>query len=1166
MALALIATAMQAQSWTAPTLNISTSEVPDSGYLYHIGQQMFLTKGTTYGTHAALTDDASSALLYQFQPTETGYQFYSKGATSTGYLGRSTYSQLYTDYNNQSAWCIDFVFNKVGDYYRILSDPNSTNFAEASDATDETDYNTYLMGWDPDNDDLNSSSVSLGTNVGIFMLDPTLDGVELDWGFVLVGDYEIYSLRQSLYELLNEAAELGASYASASGVYTNSNATVDELNEAITQLTQTIADYQQGAASEDNPIDMTSLYLVNADFSAGSLEGWTTDNGVLVYTSETLPNSSCNATEWNNGESSTGNAHAWVSSSSSLGDERLYQTISNLPAGKYVLTGDFVAQHGTDMPTGVYLFANGVVENRVAVQHDETLWNEAVSKSTNNQRIIRPELEIVHAGGDLTVGLQLESTNCNYVYAMWFQLICYGETDMSAYATALSQVLSQAQVYEDDATYVYSEETFNELESQIQNATALIGNGAEDSEYEEATNNLSALLTTIREEITAYSTLATLIETVTSDIERYGEVSALADLKETLETLWDEYNAAYEDRTATVDQINAWAEAYDNIILTAVKEGMVGATPDDPVEITVLATNMSYDNNSWDGWTKTTGSLGGNSGQVSYHAAEVWWNTFSCMQTLENMPAGSYKLTAKALYRTSSYAAGYEAYDASNPTEGILTYLSVAGGSGPVVNQAAGAVEASEAPYTGYVEVETGVWIPNSMQSGSWAFEQDDTYLCSATGYLTTDGDLTFGIYNNEMTASGAWSLWDDFRLYYCGTDNSALYEQMINVQNDLLNLQDYASMITKADDMLNDAVGAAEDMTEKNTEEELTAVIEQLNEAIDYINTGLELIDELAVSYDNYQQKLLDVESDDESFLELLGTIGDAISAEEFESNEQIQSWLDNLDASWTAFVQYNASEASLDNPIDYTTLLTNPSFDTGTNSNSEATGWTRDYTVISGGHVGIASSSQQSASNYAYEYWNVSAFDLHQSVAGLAEGYYRITCNAVSRYKGNSETSFGEWISNPDSVSNVELYANQRATTVTHLFSAAQTESTYGTGESSLTYDGVTYYYPNSMQAASTAFGLGEYLNTVDVHVAEGETLTLGLRLRSTGVSNNWCCFDNFTLSYLGTEAPTAIESIEAAATTADNSTIYDLSGRRVQKAKKGIYIINGKKVMVK
>ena len=41
------------------------------------------------------------------------------------------------------------------------------------------------------------------------------------------------------------------------------------------------------------------------------------------------------------------------------------------------------------------------------------------------------------------------------------------------------------------------------------------------------------------------------------------------------------------------------------------------------------------------------------------------------------------------------------------------------------------------------------------------------------------------------------------------------------------------------------------------------------------------------------------------------------------------------------------------------------------------------------------------------------------------------------------------------------------------------------------------------------------------------------------------------------------TAIENIEGAENAA-NTVIYDLSGRRVQKAQKGLYIVNGVKVI--
>ena len=45
-----------------------------------------------------------------------------------------------------------------------------------------------------------------------------------------------------------------------------------------------------------------------------------------------------------------------------------------------------------------------------------------------------------------------------------------------------------------------------------------------------------------------------------------------------------------------------------------------------------------------------------------------------------------------------------------------------------------------------------------------------------------------------------------------------------------------------------------------------------------------------------------------------------------------------------------------------------------------------------------------------------------------------------------------------------------------------------------------------------------------------------------------------------------PTAIRNIEQAVQPSTVPSVYDLAGRKVQNPQKGLYIINGKKVMVK
>ena len=70
------------------------------------------------------------------------------------------------------------------------------------------------------------------------------------------------------------------------------------------------------------------------------------------------------------------------------------------------------------------------------------------------------------------------------------------------------------------------------------------------------------------------------------------------------------------------------------------------------------------------------------------------------------------------------------------------------------------------------------------------------------------------------------------------------------------------------------------------------------------------------------------------------------------------------------------------------------------------------------------------------------------------------------------------------------------------------------------------------------------------------------MGIFVKETNV--NWIAADNFKLFYVGKEG-SAVEGI-AAETGNKSFAIYNLAGQRVAKAVRGLYIINGKKVVVK
>jgi hypothetical protein len=91
----------------------------------------------------------------------------------------------------------------------------------------------------------------------------------------------------------------------------------------------------------------------------------------------------------------------------------------------------------------------------------------------------------------------------------------------------------------------------------------------------------------------------------------------------------------------------------------------------------------------------------------------------------------------------------------------------------------------------------------------------------------------------------------------------------------------------------------------------------------------------------------------------------------------------------------------------------------------------------------------------------------------------------------------------------------------------------------------------------ADGSQFVLSAKSNTIDFLQAEG-VITPGKAYLEVIDAN----VKSFALSFDGETGIDAIEDAEPAV----SSDIYDLSGRRVEKATKGLYIINGKKVLVK
>ena len=202
----------------------------------------------------------------------------------------------------------------------------------------------------------------------------------------------------------------------------------------------------------------------------------------------------------------------------------------------------------------------------------------------------------------------------------------------------------------------------------------------------------------------------------------------------------------------------------------------------------------------------------------------------------------------------------------------------------------------------------------------------------------------------------------------------------------------------------------------------------------------------------------------------------------------------------------------ASAGQPKEATRLMVNPSFGAG-----NGYGWT------------LSGSWGNQRYNGAAEVWHSTGFVISQTINGLPQGDYTLTCQM----------------------------ANGEGQNTGYLYASSGTESSQDLVTQSCA--GSNFDAERNKMAANPDYGK----LSVDIRLSEG-SLSLGIKEPSDG--STWLVFDNFTLSYKG-EASTAItKNPYSGSARQPSNEIYDLMGRKVPLPSRGIYIQNGKKYLVK
>lgn len=268
--------------------------------------------------------------------------------------------------------------------------------------------------------------------------------------------------------------------------------------------------------------------------------------------------------------------------------------------------------------------------------------------------------------------------------------------------------------------------------------------------------------------------------------------------------------------------------------------------------------------------------------------------------------------------------------------------------------------------------------------------------------------------------------------------------------------------------------------------------------------------------------------------------------------TSEGISSLTEEALAAGMAFLA-GATPKSVEQPFDITFLMSDAEL-------TDGEGW----------------SSKPTISFSCGEFFE-KTFDFNQTVTGLPAGTYQFKGRGFQR-PGTTADVYKAFIAGQDDV-NATIYAGDKEAKIQNIAAEAQTKKLGGS--ETAVGSNPTRYVPNNMQAASLYFAADLYDNGVVTQLTEDESkLKVGMRCSETS-SNYWCIFDDFRLYYYGSMSPDFVTDIRPAVTDktqaedlfATPSDVYSLSGVCVRRQAtsldglgRGIYIVNGRKVIVK
>jgi hypothetical protein len=306
----------------------------------------------------------------------------------------------------------------------------------------------------------------------------------------------------------------------------------------------------------------------------------------------------------------------------------------------------------------------------------------------------------------------------------------------------------------------------------VENAEEAIG--SDDSDYLwDMLNALNAASNAAKANVEAYAAYLKASDALDLAIEQYQETMteeaqrALYGVQETMGMIDEMSN---EELNTLIEEMNAVITAL------AIPANYKDATVENPVDVSGVIVNATFDTiGDFTGWEGSSFGAGG----TTSTCAERYNMNYDTYQDIKGLPAGTYLVSVQGFYRQGSHTNDYNAVVVDNKPAYNASLYAIAGEdtcTAPIMSISAGRV--TEAIGSGStVAVGEHEVVPNSMAAANDWFEAG--YYAPQAEFNQTfinvgeEGKLRIGV-KKSVQLSTDWSIFDNFQLWYFGTEVSA--------------------------------------------------------------------------------------------------------------------------------------------------------------------------------------------------------------------------------------------------------------------------------------------------------------------------------------------------------------------------------------------------------